>query len=157
LLIVADKTRLAVEVINAVRAPVSASFVRSVLGRASSLPEVVARLPDGRSSVALRITDDSELRRLNNAYAGEDSATDVLSFAGAGDHLGDIAISWPMVTRQAAEYGHEPLTEFGLLCVHGLLHLLGWDHTTSAGRKEMNRLTIAALALSSLALSPGRL
>lgn len=154
---VAEQTRLAVEVIKAVRAPVPPSFARSVLGRASSLPEVVARLPEGTSSIAVRITGDRELRRLNNAYAGNDSVTDVLSFAGSDDHLGDLAISWPMVLRQAADYGQAPLTEFGLLCVHGMLHLLGWDHTSTAERKEMTRLTIAALGLSALGLSPGRL
>ena len=154
---VADQARLAVEVIKAVRAPVAPSFARSVLGRAASLPEVVARLPEGTCSIAVRITGDRELRRLNSAYAGKDSVTDVLSFGGSGDHLGDLAISWAMVVRQAAEYGHPPQTEFGLLCVHGMLHLLRWDHSSAAERKEMARLTIAALKLSDLKLSPGRL
>ncbi|MDQ6876131.1 MAG: rRNA maturation RNase YbeY [Candidatus Dormibacteraeota bacterium] len=153
----AEQTRLAVEVIKAVRAPVAPVFVRSVLGSASSLPEVVARLPEGVSSIAVRITGDRELRRLNVVYASHDAATDVLSFAGSGDHLGDLAISWPMVLRQAREYGQPPTTELGLLSVHGMLHLLGWDHTSPAERKEMTRLTIAALELSALRLSPGRL
>jgi rRNA maturation RNase YbeY len=157
LVTVTEQTRLAVEVIKAVRATVAPVFVRSVLGRASSLPEVVARLPEGMSSIAVRITGDRELRRLNVAYASHDSATDVLSFAGSGDHLGDLAISWPMVLRQAREYGQPPPTELGLLSVHGMLHLLGWDHTSPAERKEMTRLTIAALELSALRLSPGRL
>jgi probable rRNA maturation factor len=154
---VADQARLAVEVIKALRAPVAPSFARSVLGRAALLPEVVARLPAGTSSIAVRITGDRELRRLNKAYARTDSVTDVLSFAGSGDHLGDLAISWAMVARQASEFGQPQLTEFGLLCVHGMLHLLGWDHTSAAERKEMARLTIAALRLSDLKLSPGRL
>src|SRR3984893_13832827 len=154
---VADQTRLAVEVIKVVRAPVAPSFVRSVLGRAATLPEVVARLPAGTSTLAVRITGDSELRRLNSVYAGSDSVTDVLSFAGFEGHVGDLAISWPMVIRQAAEYRNPPLTEFGLLCVHGMLHLLGWGHATAPGREEMSRLTIAALELSSLRLSAGRL
>jgi probable rRNA maturation factor len=154
---VADRTRLAVQVTKALRAPVPPSFLRSVLGRAASLPEVLARLPEGTSSIAVRITSDRELRRLNNSFAGIDAVTDVLSFEGSDDHLGDLAISWPMVVRQGAEYGHPPLTELGLLSVHGMLHLLGWDHRSIAERKEMVRLTIAALGLSSLRLSPGRL
>jgi rRNA maturation RNase YbeY len=152
-----EQARLSVEVIKAVRAPVPPAFVRKVLGRASAVPEVLARLPAGVSTVAVRITGDSELRRLNQAYAGKDSVTDVLSFAGSGDHLGDLAISWAMVDRQAAEHGHPPLTECGLLCVHGMLHLLGWDHSTAAERKEMTRLTLSALALAGLTLAPGRL
>jgi probable rRNA maturation factor len=154
---VADRTRLDVEVIKAVRAPVAPTFVRSVLVRAALLPEVLARLPQGSSSIAVRITGDRELRRLNSSYAGIDSVTDVLSFAGSDDHLGDLAISWAMAVRQAAEFGHPPLTELSLLSVHGMLHLLGWDHTSTPERKEMARLTTAALERSSLRLSSGRL
>jgi rRNA maturation RNase YbeY len=154
---VTDKQRLEVEVIKAVRAPVAPSFARSVLRLAVSLPEVVARLPEGTCTIAVRITGDRELRRLNSAYAGSDAVTDVLSFAGSGDHLGDLAISWEMVVRQAAEFGHPPLPEFALLCVHGMLHLLGWDHISAAERREMTRLTNAALEQSGLRLSPGRL
>jgi rRNA maturation RNase YbeY len=154
---VPESPRLAVEVVKAVRAPVAPSFARSVLRRTASIPEIGARLPDGPSIVAVRITGDRELRQLNKSYAGIDSATDVLSFVGSGDHLGDLAISWPTVDRQAAEYGHPPLTEFALLCVHGMLHLLGWDHAGAAEAKEMTRLTVAALALSDLRVAKGRL
>lgn len=152
-----ERPRLTVDVIKGVRAPVSTSFVRLVIGRAVSLPEVGARLPEGCSTIAVRITGDAELRRLNATYAGKDAVTDVLSFAGSEDHLGDLAISWAMVGRHAAEHGHAPDTEFALLCVHGLLHLLGWDHRTAAERREMTRLTVSALELSGLELSPGRL
>jgi probable rRNA maturation factor len=157
LVLVAEDSRLSVEVIKAVRAPVAPAFVRAVLVRATSLPEVMARLPEGTSTVAVRITGDRELRRLNAEYARKDAVTDVLSFAGSGEHLGDLAISWAMVVRQAAEYGQAPVTEFGLLCVHGMLHLLGWDHATPAERKEMSRLTRAALKISALKLASGRL
>ena len=154
---VPESPRLEVEVVKAVHATVAPSFARSVLRRTASLPEVAARLPDGTSSIAIRITGDRELRHLNKSFAGIDSATDVLSFAGSGDHIGDLAISWAMVDRQAAEYGHAPLTEFALLCVHGMLHLLGWDHAAPAEAKEMTRLTVAALDLSGVRLAKGRL
>jgi rRNA maturation RNase YbeY len=153
----AGQVRLEVELIKAVRAPVAAPFARSVLVLAATLPELVARLPDGTATVALRLTNDDELRRLNRAYAGTDAVTDVLSFAGSENHLGDIAISWPTVVRQAQEFGEPALTEFGLLAVHGMLHLMGWDHATAAERREMSRLTIAALMMSGLSLAPGRL
>jgi probable rRNA maturation factor len=143
------------------------------------MPEVEARLPAGLATVAVRLTDDDELRQLNREYGGHDSATDVLSFGSAGvghpegvpansrrslgvrgvkgEHVGDLAISWPAVLRQAHEHGHSNETELGLLGVHGLLHLLGWDHATAGERKEMTRLTIAALALSGLRPAAGRL
>jgi probable rRNA maturation factor len=153
----AADVRLEVELIKAVRAPVAATFARSILLRAATLPELVARLPVGTATVAVRLTSDDELRRLNRAYAGTDAVTDVLSFAGSENHLGDIAISWPMVVRQAEEFGEPALTEFGLLAVHGMLHLLGWDHATPAERREMSRLTVAGLKMSGLSLTPGRI
>jgi probable rRNA maturation factor len=166
LLAVAEPARLEVEVIKAVRVPVPPSFLRRLLQRAAALPEVQARLPDGTATIAVRLTGDAELRRLNRDHAGHDAVTDVLSFEGAGRaqgalstdlHIGDLAISWPAAARQANKYGHPQTTELGLLAVHGLLHLLGWDHATAAQRKEMSRLTIAALAQSGLTPAPGRL
>jgi probable rRNA maturation factor len=154
----AGDNRLQVEVIKAVRQGTAApEFVRSVLQRAASLPELEARLPEGTTTIAVRVTTDRELRRLNRIYAGNDSVTDVLSFAGSENHLGDLAISWPAVVRQAEQYGQPVLTEFGLLCVHGMLHLLGWDHASVSERREMSRLTVTALRLSGLSLAPGRL
>jgi probable rRNA maturation factor len=147
---------LAVDITNAVRAPVALARLRAVLRRAASVAEVAARLPDHRVNVAVRLAGDDELRRLHRDYMGEDSVTDVLSFAGEGDHLGDLAVSWPAVVRQAKQFQHEPADELALLCVHGLLHLLGWDHAHRAEAAEMARLQKAALALSGIEV-PGRL
>jgi probable rRNA maturation factor len=154
---VAEPTALEVEVFKAVRAAVQPAFIRRVLTRAATVPEIEARLRPGHSTVAVRVTTDTELRRLNRSYAGEDHSTDVLSFGGSGDHLGDVAISWPAVVRQAAEHGHPERTELALLGVHGLLHLLGWDHAAARERKEMSRLTLEALELSRLRPASGRL
>jgi probable rRNA maturation factor len=150
-------TVLEADVVKAVRAPVPGAFIKEVLAHAGEVPEVAARVPSAGARVAVRLTSDRELERLNRTYAGEDHATDVLSFAGSGDHLGDIAISWPAVVRQAAQFGHDPTAELALLAVHGLLHLLGWDHATTAQRREMTRLTLAALERSGLRLAPRRL
>jgi probable rRNA maturation factor len=148
---------LKVDVVNAVRAPVQPSQIRSLIRNAARLPEVAARLPDGPATVALRITDDSELRRLNRDFSAHDAVTDVLSFPGDDGHLGDLAISWPAVRRQAEAHGHSADTELALLCVHGFLHLLGWDHATVAQRREMTRITVAALAEAGFEVAPGRL
>jgi probable rRNA maturation factor len=165
----ADGSRLDVEVLNVVRAPVTPGFVRSALEHAAQLPEVAARLPGSTTSLAVRLTGDREMRRLNRRFAGVDATTDVLSFdspARGGTvqpkveserHLGDIAISWPMVVRQAEEFGQPVDAELALLSVHGLLHLLGWDHATAPERREMTRLTRAALKVSGLRVAAGRL
>jgi len=147
-----------VDVVKAVAAPVAPAFIRKVLRAAARVPEVAARLPEGTAaSIAVRISGDDELRRLNRDFAGEDHSTDVLSFTGDGAHLGDLAISWPAVSRQAREHRHMADSELALLCVHGLLHLLGWDHATAAQNREMTRLTIAGLAIAGIALSARRL
>ena len=150
-------SRLEVEVVKAIRVPVPPALLRALLTRAISLPEIEARLPAGTSSIAIRLTGDVELRQLNRQFARHDVVTDVLSFGGDPPHLGDVAISWPTVTRQARAHGHSAETELGLLCVHGLLHLLGWDHAAPSERREMTRLTSAALELSGMRLAPGRL
>ncbi len=152
-----EVTVIEAEVVKAVHADVAPAFVRGVLTQAAKVPEVAARLPDEAGTVAVRITSDEDMAQLNRAYAGEDHATDVLSFTGSGSHLGDIAISWPAVVRQSREYGQDVKTELALLSVHGLLHLLGWDHATASQRKEMNRLTRTVLKLSGLAPARGRL
>ena len=152
-----ERARLEVEVVKAVRVTVPPAFLRTLLMRAAQVPEVEARLPAGSATIAVRLTNDDELRRLNHDFAGHDAATDVLSFAGSGEHLGDLAISWPAVLRQAREFGEPAQTELALLSVHGLLHLLGWDHESAAERKEMTRITLAALALSDVKLPMGRL
>jgi rRNA maturation RNase YbeY len=156
-MVVPDSPGLEVEVVKAVPSSVAPAFVRSVLARTASLPEVAARLPEGKASIAVRITGDREIRKLNKTFAGHDAVTDVLSFEGSGVHLGDLAISWPTVLRQAAEFKHAPQAELALLSVHGMLHLLGWDHASRSERKEMVRLTIAALDLSQVQLPAGRL
>ncbi len=149
-------------VVRAVRAPLRTPWLRSALDAAAGVPEVAARLP-AQPSMTLRVTGDRELRRLNREFLGEDAVTDVLSFpagedAGEPGYLGDIALSWPAVVRQAAEFGHPVEVEAALLCVHGLLHLLGWDHASPAEEREMWRLTRAALAAAGIAeVAAGRL
>lgn len=148
---------LQVEVFKGLSVPVAPSFIRQVVGRAAEIPEVAARLPAGDSTLAVRLTTDRELERLNRIYAGDPHSTDVLSFPGEGNHVGDIAVSWPAVVRQAALYSHSELVEVGLLSVHGLLHVLGWDHATDPEQAEMTRLTTEALARSGLEVAAGRL
>jgi len=82
------------------------------------------------------VTSDRELQRLNRDFRKKDYSTDVLSFPAIEPKgvLGDIAISFPMARRQATEYGHSVAEEIQILMLHGLLHLLGFDHETDRGR-----------------------
>ena len=150
-----------IAIVKAVRAPVAPATIRSVIEAAAAVPEIAARLPDSGWELALRISGDRELRRLNRRFLDEDHTTDVLSFPSGekepGAHLGDIVVSWPAVARQAREFGHPEESEVALLAVHGFLHILGWDHATVPEESEMNRLTLDALARSGIAIASGRL
>lgn len=74
------------------------------------------------------------MRRLNARFRDKDYATDVLSFPGDGPGLlGDIAIATGVAARQARRLGHSETTELRILALHGLLHLLGYDHETDTG------------------------
>src|SRR5438132_6793063 len=147
-----------VAVVRAVPASVTAADLKGIMMAAAGLPEISARLPS-QAALTLRVTGDRELRRLNRRYLGEDHATDVLSFPSGDEdaYLGDVAVSWPAVERQASEHGHEARAELALLAVHGLLHLLGWDHGAPVERREMTRITVAALERAGVTIAPGRL
>jgi probable rRNA maturation factor len=151
---------LKVRVIRAVRTPLRASFLKEVLGGAVEEPALQRRLGQAEErELTVRVTGDRELRRLNRSFMGQDEVTDVLSFP-SGDstgYLGDLALSWPATIRQAAAFGHSPELEAALLTVHGLLHLLGWDHATPAEAADMDDLTQACLARAGLPRVAGRL
>ncbi len=108
-----------------------------------------------RGTVSVALASDATVRALNRRYRGIDRATDVLSFpvssrqALATSHqppatshespsLGDIVIARGVARRQAKAAGHPELTEYRVLALHGLLHLLGYDHEDDNGR--MTRL-----------------
>jgi probable rRNA maturation factor len=88
--------------------------------------------------VTLMVTGDARLAKLNAEFLGETYATDVLSFpSGEKPYLGDIAISLPRARAQAKAGGHKLTEELQLLAVHGVLHLLGYDHPSAAKKKSM--------------------
>ncbi len=82
-------------------------------------------------------TDDKYMRGLNNNYLGEDRTTDVMSFNIDEEMLGEIYISLPEARRQAQERGIPIKVEIKRLLIHGLLHLLGYDHVTGDERPLM--------------------
>lgn len=92
-----------------------------------------------RGEVVIALVSDGRMRTLNRTYRGADYATDVLSFPaaeapGADALLGDIVIAMGVAGRQAAQAGHALQTELRVLALHGLLHLLGYDHEHDTGQ-----------------------
>ncbi len=135
------------------------------LAQARDLPSLV--------ECAVRLTDDAELQALNKQFRSVDAPTDVLSFGtemlrdGQLTHkgklaepfyLGDIAISVDRCVAQAAQFGHDVADELALLVIHGMLHLLGYDHQSAASKRRMWQAQDRAFALLGRAnpLKPGQ-
>ena len=104
------------------------------------------------SEVSLLFTDDQEIKNLNRVYRNNDSPTDVLSFSmNEGSEnlsiknntdeflLGDIVISIETAKKNAEYSGHSLLNELNILIIHGLLHLLGFDHDRDEDFIEMKK------------------
>ena len=111
------------------------------------LRALAQRLRVPHDSMAVALGDDALLRDLNRRFRGKDRPTDVLSFPAdaalpAGGYLGDIAISCDAARRQARRRGHSAAQETRILLLHGLLHLLGYDHVTDDGQMEMLEKTL---------------
>ncbi|MGH2669621.1 MAG: rRNA maturation RNase YbeY, partial [bacterium] len=99
------------------------------------------------AELGVLVTDDEAMRRLNAEYAGQDETTDVLAFSlREGEEfvspdgvvrLGEVIISYPTASRQAAEAGRLVDEEIAHLLVHGILHLLGYDHMKAEEERVM--------------------
>jgi probable rRNA maturation factor len=118
-----------------------------------SAAAALARHPGGRGArhreASIVLGSDDLLRRLNASYRGKDAATNVLSFPfrprATADregerYLGDVVLAAETVAREAAERQLAPIEHVQHLVVHGLLHLLGYDHVTEPDAAEMERL-----------------
>ncbi len=106
----------------------------------------------GEVELSLVITGQEQVRRLNSSYLGKDEPTDVLSFAMIPEkpeedtfvappdgikHLGEVIISYPQAAIQAKEKKHPVKWEIAILIIHGVLHLLGYDHDKPGPRRKM--------------------
>lgn len=117
--------------------------INDLLRKAAS--ETLRRIDaPSRSGLGIVITDDSQLQKLNREFLGIDEPTDVLSFPAdetdpdTGElYLGDILISYPRALAQSRSGGHSLQDEVQLLVVHGVLHLLGYDHDEESTSAEM--------------------
>ena len=116
---------------------VSYAAPRAGVPASTSFRKWVAAALSGRireADLAIRIVDEREGCALNRHYRGKDYATNVLSFPAELPEgvklplLGDLVICAPVVAREAAEQGKPVAAHYAHLTVHGVLHLLGWDH-----------------------------
>lgn len=118
------------------------------LGRTAQSVLEMEQAPTG-VSLTIVVAGDDEIQALNRQFRDVDAPTDVLAFPDAGTgqafvdgsgeppYLGDVIVSLPRARQQAEERGHSTMDELQLLVVHGVLHLLGYDHATPAEETEM--------------------
>ena len=146
-----------------VRLEVSVGYAlpRTGIPAATSFRKWAAAALDGRireADLAIRIVGSKEGRALNRHYRGKDYATNVLSFPAEVAEgvklpkgvkmplLGDLVICAPVVAREAKEQGKRPNDHYAHLTVHGVLHLLGWDHEDEREAECMEQLEREILA-----------
>jgi probable rRNA maturation factor len=136
-------TNIALRVAPRFRAEVDEKRLRCLAAEVLSQEEVEAE-----TELSLIITDDEAIRELNRRFRDTDAPTDVLAFGtGTEEHfmrapesppyLGDVVISYQRALAQAKELGHTVAEELRLLVVHGILHLLGYDHQEKDAAQKM--------------------
>jgi probable rRNA maturation factor len=112
---------------RAVRAPGLAAWIRRVAPTRA------------RGDLAIALVSDARITALNRKFRRKNERTDVLSFEADGAQLGDIVIATGVARRQARATGHSYATELKVLALHGLLHLLGYDHHDPSDEGRMAR------------------
>ena len=129
--------------------PVDKSWLENIARRVLQAERIISS-----AEMGLLITDSQTVQKLNRIYRGKDEPTDVLAFQMTPDrnrepgtrfisppdgikHLGEVVISYPQAAKQAQECGRDVMQELALLIVHGVLHLLGYDHETLEDEKKM--------------------
>ncbi len=132
--------------------------VEALAQKAASAALAVTYEADEDFEADVMLTDDAHVQELNRTWRGKDKPTNVLSFpapeqpgATGPRHLGDIALAYETLVREAEEESKELAHHFAHLVVHGVLHLLGYDHETEAEADIMEALEVKALATLGIA------
>ena len=127
------RAKIPLTLINRSGRSVPAVFVREWVAKIAqhASGKIDSRLFDGRE-LTLAFVTKSEIKRLNKMFRGKDKPTDVLSFEPLDEGaLGELAISPEVISKQAREHGLLVREELGYMVLHGILHLLGYDHDKS--------------------------
>lgn len=124
------------------------------IARAAATAAAQGRVESGAAEISILLAGDDLMRELNRRYRGIDAATNVLAFEdgtpapvpGGARLLGDVAVAFETTRREAEAGGLDITRHLAHLVVHGVLHLLGYDHETKVDAKLMERLEAAILA-----------
>ena len=159
-----ERLHVSVTVDEAVADPIDDGLLTKAVGACLETVADVGEVPVVSQARALEVSvliaDDAEIQRLNREFRGIDRPTDVLSFSLITDDdgrvtplpgtallaLGDVVLSYPYATRQAATLGHSVELELSWLLIHGTLQLIGYTHDTDETAEHMEALERDALA-----------
>jgi probable rRNA maturation factor len=126
------------------KSPDAERVVRDAIGAATK------NTAQDNAEIAILLTDDSAIRKINRQWRDQDKPTNVLSFPASGAsqetaHLGDIVIAYETLAREAEAENKPFAHHLAHLAIHGYLHLLGYDHMTDADAAQMERLEATLL------------
>jgi probable rRNA maturation factor len=149
----AARPQLDIEIVRQSDAWDRAKVSDALLSQAA-IAAFVAATPRGELNreIAILLTGDDDMRALNLRWRGKDAATNVLSFPGGeDDHLGDVALAFETVEQEAMQRSVAIADHAAHLVVHGMLHLLGYDHETEDEADKMETLETKILATLGIA------
>lgn len=121
-----------IEINNPVKAKVDLKLIKKAVSRFARAYKI-----GKNQEISLALVSDQEIKKLNRTYRSINRPTDVLSFPGEGNFLGEIIIDYGQIKRQARHFGHSARQELIFILVHGLLHLIGYDDKTEKQRLAM--------------------
>lgn len=102
--------------------------------------KILARFKSLDKTLSVQFIGERKIRELNKKYRGIDRVTDVLSFGLGGDDLGDIFLCYPQIKKQAKQYQVTEKEEMKRMLIHGILHLLGFEHKRKNEAQKMFKL-----------------
>jgi len=122
-----------IEINNKTKAKIDIKLIRKISENFFSYYKIKNK------ELSIAFIGDITMRQLNKQYRGKNKPTDVLSFCGDGDDLGEILIDYAQIKRQARKYSKSVKEELIFILVHGLLHLIGYEDETKKGRINMEK------------------
>lgn len=129
-----------IEVNNLIKSRISPGFSKSVIQKIKKKMKIKREV-----DISIALVSERTIRRLNKIYRGIDEVTDVLSFNYSDFQYpkvisGEIVICYPKIKKQAKKIGHSIKREMEILLIHGMLHLLGYNHITKKEKERMGEL-----------------
>lgn len=124
-----------IEINNKAKSKIDLQLVKSVAAKFA-----LAHKLNKSKEISIAFVGDAAIKKLNRDYRGQNRLTDILSFSGEGDLLGELIIDYAQIKRQAGQFGHSAKKELVFILAHGLLHLIGYNDKTQKARLEMIKL-----------------